>query len=429
MINQTNFPSLNFNPAPKYFNNECLTAKMNVTSKTLDLHTSDCVKEQLIFCRKVLFSKPNCSEKPSFTNKSAFSILMNPHLKRKYQQAIAYQKAEMMDMLKRLDMVKAYQWIIRALWYSFIPCFDVRNITADMYEMSMLRYCEWRGEPISCSAIFTTFPTDKGLCCSFNMKAADEIYVESTFRETLQAMQSSDKINSFIPSTPPINYTQSDQPQTVSGVKNGLRVILDARSNWLVPGSFDADFHTFTAVIQPSRSFPLMSQGGLSIRPGYNNIITLISSKKNADENLRSIFKKKRNCLFPDENSDLKIHKQYSYFNCKFECNLRYAKKEVFNKYGKKCQPWFFPTSNDSNTICDPWISKYFFQKMSKDAPDSLCLHCLPDCSSTFYEPTINVVPFGECDANNLVVSWFCQVSISPTFNLLAAFCTKGPFK
>jgi len=314
IINQTTFPSLNFNLISKYLDNECLTAKNNAKTKTLSLQISDCFKEQLIFCKKVLFLKPNCSEKPSFTNKSAFSIMMNPQLKQKYQQAIAYQKAEIIDMIKRLDMIKAYQWIIRSLWYSFVPCFDVRNITAGTYEMSMLRYCEWRGMPISCSAIFTTFPTDKGLCCSFNMKTADEIYVESTFRDTLQAMQNTDKINSFISSTPPTEYIQSDQPQTVSGVKKGLRVLLDSRSDWLFPGSFDADFRTFTAAIQPSRSFPLMSQEGLSIRPGYNNIITLTSSKKNADHNLRSIKKEDRNCLFPDENSDLKIHKHYSYF-------------------------------------------------------------------------------------------------------------------
>jgi hypothetical protein len=43
----------------------------------------------------------------------------------------------------------------------------------------VLKYCEWKGEPISCAAIFVTFPTDRGLCCAFNLKTAEDIFQES----------------------------------------------------------------------------------------------------------------------------------------------------------------------------------------------------------------------------------------------------------
>ncbi len=116
--------------------------------------------------------------------------------------------------------------------------------------------------------------------------------------------------------------------------------------------------------------------------------------------------------MFPEENSDLLFHKEYSYANCKFECTLSYANNEVYEKLGKICIPWFFPTSNDSITICDPWIANYFFQIMSREIPDSLCSHCLPDCSSTSYESTLNLMPFESCDATSLGVSQFCKLDM-----------------
>jgi hypothetical protein len=79
---------------------------------------------------------------------------------------------------------------------------------------------------------------------------------------------------------------------------------------------------------------------------------------------------------------------------------------------GSICQPWFFPPPNDSTRVCDPWESKNFFGIMPKNIPDSMCLHCLPDCSSTFYVPTINQVPLESCDASNFGVSKFCQLNL-----------------
>ncbi len=139
----------------------------------------------------------------------------------------------------------------------------------------------------------------------------------------------------------------------------------------------------------------------------------MTSSTIKADDNLRSLKKDERNCLFPEENSDLLLHKQYSYFNCKFECALTFAYNEVYKKHGKKCQPWFFPIINGSAIICDPWTSKSFFQIMSKEIPDSFCSQCLPDCGSTFYESSNNIKPLEKCGASHFGVSQFCKFDLN----------------
>jgi len=247
------------------------------------------------------------------------------------------------------------------------------------------------------------------------MKAADEIYVKSAYRDMLQSMQTSDKKASFLPSTVPTYYAENEEPKTIPGRKKGLVLILDAHSDWLAPTSMDANFKGFTAFVQSSGSFPLMSQEGLQIKPGYNNIITLTSSIVNADESIKSLDKQARNCLFPEENEGLKLHKKYTYLNCKFECKLFYTQNFVAKKYNKTCLPWFFPSSSISISICDPWQSFDFLRIMKNEIPDNLCSHCIPDCSFTTYNPKITVEPFDTCNANNIGVSRFCSINFKQT--------------
>jgi len=45
---------------------------------------------------------------------------------------------------------------------------------------------------LPCSAIFKKFPTDQGLCCTFNQKAADEIFLESDYLDAIMQKQTND---------------------------------------------------------------------------------------------------------------------------------------------------------------------------------------------------------------------------------------------
>ena len=418
IIDNSSFPDINFIPDVNDLTNfQCITAEANVTSNKLDLFITDCFEQHTVICRKPLFVKPNCSQNLIFTNQSGMDILLDPNLKLMSHESILYKKAETLDMFKRLDKTTAYAAIFSTMWYSSAPCFEVRKTTGLSNGLtSLLRYCEWKGVPISCSAIFTLVPTDQGMCCSFNMKVANEIYVESRYRDALQTMQNADKLAAFLPSSIPTDYAETQEPKTISGINKGLVLIIDAHSNWIVPGSAKGDFHGFDAFIDSSSTFPLTEQAGVPIKSGFNNIIKLTSSMVVADDQLINLDKIERNCLFPEENSDLRIQKQYTFINCKFECALFYAQNQVFKKHSFVCQPWFFPTSNEAVEICDPWQTFDFLQIMSREIPDSICSHCLPDCNFTTYIPSIVVQPFETCDITNLGVSQFCILnSENPT--------------
>ena len=46
----------------------------------------------------------------------------------------------------------------------------------------MLKDCRWKGRRVSCSAIFTMYPTDRGMCCSFNKPKADDHHHHHLFQ-------------------------------------------------------------------------------------------------------------------------------------------------------------------------------------------------------------------------------------------------------
>ena len=123
-----------------------------------------------------------------------------------------------------------------------------------------------------------------------------------------------------------------------------------------------------------------MAQEGFEIKTGHQNIIAVESVKVDADEEMISLSSKERNCLFPEENEFMKIHKNYSYDNCMFECSFLYAQEEVNQKFKIVCQPWFYPSLHNATTICDPWQSHKFLYHMTNTLPDDKCSHCLPDC-------------------------------------------------
>ena len=50
---------------------------------------------------------------------------------------------------------------------------------------------------VNCSVIFKTNPTDRGMCCTFNALAAEKIYRESKFSESVSELQKQNVLDSF----------------------------------------------------------------------------------------------------------------------------------------------------------------------------------------------------------------------------------------
>ena len=146
--------------------------------------------------------QPNSASKPvqttSFSVYRVFDILLNQTM----NQARSLDNEKYQSFYKafygRMNKTSVLPMIFASLQYSTLPCFDRKGITSEIDgEKSILKFCSWKSIPIPCSSIFTTFPTDQGMCCSFNMKAAEEIFLGKTYSNIVSENQRDDKNFSF----------------------------------------------------------------------------------------------------------------------------------------------------------------------------------------------------------------------------------------
>jgi len=214
------------------------------------------------------------------SNNTIFEYLLDPIIKDAHNAAAKIPIDKFKSIYARLNKTVAFPGVFSILWYSTLPCFDVEGVTSSKDgDKSLLRYCTWKEIEVPCSAIFSTFPTDQGMCCAFNMKSAEEIFQGKSYSNMIQSLQNDDKNNAFKNSTLPDWYVVSNEPKTQSGLKKGLSVMLDAHSDIFATGSSDTDFQGFTVLIDSSGSYPLISQNGFQIRSGHNNMVALSATK------------------------------------------------------------------------------------------------------------------------------------------------------
>ena len=129
-------------------------------------------------------------------NLQKMNLLLNPDKKgeRKENEVKAQQKYE--DEFGNMDLQASFPNLFTIMWYSQLPCFDVKNITSNAAgKTSIIKKCFWKEKELDCPTIFKTMPTDRGMCCVFNMKKAEEIYKKSEYEDLLQSLQDTDLEN------------------------------------------------------------------------------------------------------------------------------------------------------------------------------------------------------------------------------------------
>ncbi len=125
--------------------------------------------------------------------------------------------------------------------YTQLPCFEVEGVTAiEDNQNALIKSCIWKGIKMPCSKIFTTYPTDQGMCCTFNMDKAESMFKESAYQEMIMMMQTRDKNLSYDrDAKTAYDWDASGEPTPQSGRSKGLTLLLDAHSD-LVSGNGNA---------------------------------------------------------------------------------------------------------------------------------------------------------------------------------------------
>ena len=233
------------------------------------------------------------------------------------------------ESFKKMDLEKSYPALFEILWYTQLPCFDIENVTSEYRDQyGMLKGCFWKGAEMPCSQIFDMFPTDQGMCCTFNLDKAEKMFKDGNYKDLVQKMQKRDKSLSYDRKVHSYaTREENDSPTAEAGLSKGLQVILDAHSNLLAGGTVPGDFYGFYAIIDAKDQYPMTSRKSILLRPGHDNLVSMTATKITSTD-INDIKPSKRNCLFPGD-KEMNMHSNYSQGNCILECQLWYASSKV----------------------------------------------------------------------------------------------------
>jgi len=150
---EENFPAIDFSQMND-LSGDCLMAVYNQNLEQLAVVNAECDSPLDNVCMTQNYNDVRTCEK-EIIHWKRLDILLNPSLKKSKIAGVSPRRAEIKDMIARLNQTSAFHALFSTLWFASLPCYDTENVTAlTNGERAVLKYCEWKGRKISCAAIF-----------------------------------------------------------------------------------------------------------------------------------------------------------------------------------------------------------------------------------------------------------------------------------
>ena len=141
--------------------------------------------------------RTNAISKPTYGIQT-LNLMLDPAKSSQRVKKFKADKAKYHKDFGQLDFAKSYNNLFELLWYTKLPCFDVKDVTSKQNdEMSVIKRCYWRGRLINCALIFVTRPTDRGMCCTFNTEQAERVLRDTKYGNVTSALQKADRRRIF----------------------------------------------------------------------------------------------------------------------------------------------------------------------------------------------------------------------------------------
>ena len=273
-------------------------------------------------------------------------------------------------------------------WHTGYPCFDTAATSEKNHEIGILKQCMWKGNVLPCKDIFAAIPTDRGLCCAFNIEKAENIYKNQEYVAYLNKQRNEDKELAFSDVGGAANGEANNNNfipmEWEEGKEKGLSLILDAHINYADVGSINTDYEGFSAYVGNRNDYPWIKKRGFTIQPGKITKIKMEATTISATKtDIGHINPKKRNCYFEDEYR-LKGHIKYRWASCVYECGIAWT----IAKSNISCLPINFVPLDENLPWCDVWELNSFMETFELLEPSEHCQHCLYDCKTTMFSLT-----------------------------------------
>ena len=151
-------------------------------------------------------------------------MIFHPSKKGEQRALLQEAKGEYEENFKGMDMQNSYHSLFELLWYTQIPCFGSGdNNTNAQHKTGMIKSCSWKGMGMPCSKLFSASPTDRGMCCSFNVDAADKMFKSSEYQKMIIKMQEQDNSMAFDrQETTSDMRTEKEEHRPEAGASKGL---------------------------------------------------------------------------------------------------------------------------------------------------------------------------------------------------------------
>ena len=157
-----------------------------------------------------------------------------------------------------------------------------------------------------------------------------------------------------------------------------------------VPRSSDANLDELEFLIHPPNELAKFIEGesferqvgSLTLKGGNEYLIDVTPHTIKVSDDYKGLELERRNCFANvDESPNLKLFKNYSRNNCRYECHVERAQDKC------QCTPWDFVSFQQNLGECDVFGRQCFFdtiRKLSHSSIDS-CPHCIDLCETTKY--------------------------------------------
>ena len=128
------------------------------------------------------------------TGIKTLNLILDPSKSLDRANKIEAAKKKYHNDFDQINISKSYNKLFELLWYTRLPCFDVKGITSnERDELSVIKRCYWRGEMVDCASIFVTRSSDRGMCCTFNPGEAENILKGTKYTRITSDLQQQDQ--------------------------------------------------------------------------------------------------------------------------------------------------------------------------------------------------------------------------------------------
>lgn len=254
--------------------------------------------------------------------------------------------------------------------------------------------CSWRRDPYNCSDLFHEVLTDEGICFSFNLQNASELYKEETLHKHFHVTRHNKPSYYWNGHIPPNMTEQMIYPRRVYVGNEGLRFELILKrndKNYACSGPVQS----FKIQISSSNDHPHMHRNFYRIPMSHDVVMSVHPNIMNStDELIKRHESDERQCIDAKEDDrQLNAFKIYTQRNCQLSA-LLYRQNEKCH-----CVAYWLPR-NQYQRICRSAENFKCIESIESDEVlriwngSHVSFDCLPSCRSISYDAEISMAEY-----------------------------------